>query len=697
MRILQILPELNVGGVETGTVDFANYLVQHGHDSVVISHGGSLVKRLTDGGSRHYPLAVHKKSLFTAFRMIKKVRDIILKEKIQIVHARSRVPAWIAYFACRKTEAHFITTCHGFYRNRIFSQIMGWPKMIIVPSEAIARHMIDHYKVPQDNLRCIPRSVDLNRFDYNIRKNKKDGSCVIAIIGRLTTLKGHPYFLQAMAKVVRHSPQAKIWIIGDAPVKKAEYKQELETLATRLGIRNNVEFLGNRQDIPELLSQVDVLCFSSIEPESFGRAIVEAQAMKVPVVATRVGGVVDIIDDGITGLLVFPKEPDMMAEKVLYLLKNKSEAQKMTEAALEKIHQKFTLDHMAESTLAVYEELLQKLNILVIKISAIGDVVLVTASLKALRKKFPQARIYCLVGNDSKKILHQCPYLDGLIIYDHNNKDKSFLRLWRLGKKLREHRFDKVIDFQNNRKSHLLAFLSMAQERYGFKNKKWSNLLTHPLADVEQNIPAVEHQFQILQRLGIEYRPNTRLEMWPGKKDEEYIQRFFAEEWLANSKQIVGINISASAKWPTKNWPVDFITELCDKLALKNIRVILTGMEKDRPMAQFIQKNAKSKPSSSVGKTDILQLAVLIRRCQVYVTPDSAPLHVAAAVDVPIISLFGPTDHKRHVPPANKLIVNQIPMPCAPCYSDVCKIKTHECMKKITVDTILKQIETLLT
>lgn len=209
MRILQILPELNVGGVETGTVDFAKYLVENGHESVVVSNGGTLVAKLLNDGSKHYQLPVHKKSLGTAFRLVKKVREIILKEKIEIVHARSRVPAWIAYFACRKTQALFITTCHGFYRHRIYSQVMGWPKTIIVPSEAIARHMIDHYKISSENIRCIPRSVDLDRFNPDMRKIRHDGICTIAIIGRLTPLKGHPFFLQAMAKVVRQVPYAR--------------------------------------------------------------------------------------------------------------------------------------------------------------------------------------------------------------------------------------------------------------------------------------------------------------------------------------------------------------------------------------------------------------------------------------------------------------------------------------------------------
>ena len=152
MNVLQVIPELNVGGVETGTIDLAKYLVRHGHKAVVVSNGGELVFGLESLGARHYCLPVHKKSLWTMIQTVKALRDVILREKIDIVHARSRVPAWIAYFACRKTKAVFITTCHGHYKNRFFSQVMGWSKLVIVPSEVIGRHMIDHFDV-------LPRAI----------------------------------------------------------------------------------------------------------------------------------------------------------------------------------------------------------------------------------------------------------------------------------------------------------------------------------------------------------------------------------------------------------------------------------------------------------------------------------------------------------------------------------------------------------
>ncbi len=693
MNILQILPEMNVGGVETGTVDFANYLVKHGHKSVVVSAGGAMVEYIESQGTRHYSLAVHKKSLFTMIRMVKKLRKIIVDEEIEVVHARSRVPAWIAYFACRKTKAFFITTCHGYYKNRIFSQIMGWSKYVIVPSEVIGRHMIDDFKVSSSAIRCIPRSVNFERFNIKAkRKRDKEATCTIAIVGRITPLKGHLYFIKAMAKVVRTVPYAKIWIIGDVPPKKESYKRELEVLVRRLGLSKNVEFLGVRKDVPELLAQCDVLVLSTITQEAFGRVILEAQALGVPVVATKVGGVVDIIEDGKTGILVMPKDTEQMGSEVLRLLKDKSLVEGMVVAAKKKLVTNYTLERMAERTLEVYEELQSSLNILLIKISSIGDVVLATASVKATRKNFPKAKIYCLIGEESRKILQNCPYLDGIIVFDHKNKDKNFLKFLKLSRKLRKYRFDKIIDLQNNTKSHLLAFLSFARETYGYNNKKCGFLLSNPVKNPLQEIPAVQHQFQVLNMLGIPYKENNFLELWPSAQDKKYITGLLQTEWLSEKNKMVGINISASAKWKTKNWPIEQMASLCDILTSYNIRVILTGVEEDKELGMQLLALTKSKPAVFIGKTDVLQLAVLIKKCKVFITQDSAPLHIAAAMGTPIVALFGPTAPERHRPPARKISIIKKDLECSPCYNAFCKILTHACMRNITAEEVAKLV-----
>ncbi|MCK4883054.1 MAG: glycosyltransferase family 9 protein, partial [Candidatus Omnitrophica bacterium] len=256
--------------------------------------------------------------------------------------------------------------------------------------------------------------------------------------------------------------------------------------------------------------------------------------------------------------------------------------------------------------------------------------------------------------------------------------------------------FDVIVDFQNNRKSHLLSFLSFARESYGYNNGKWGRLLSHPVSDARKNLPPVAHQFQVLERLGIHYKGNAYLELWPSQHDKQYAQTLLDSEWLGNSPNIVGINMAASAKWQTKNWPIEYMIRLCERLTAKNIRIIITGMEKDKLLAQHFLSMTKSKPANFVGKTNILQLAALIKKCKVFVTPDSAPMHVAAAMQTPVVAFFGPTDSRRHIPPAKKIIVLEKKLACAPCYSSRCRILTHACMKDIHPDEVARAIESLI-
>ncbi|MDP3143170.1 MAG: GT4 family glycosyltransferase PelF [Candidatus Omnitrophota bacterium] len=690
MKILQILPALHVGGVETGTVDFSKYLIAHGHQAMVVSSGGELVKELENIGVKHYTLPVNEKSLFTIFKMIGKLADIIKKEGIEIVHARSRVPAWIAFFACKKTRTAFITTCHGHYTRHFLSRVMAWPKLVICPSNVIGGHMIENFGLPHERVRLIPRSVDLERFTYLSPGERNRQEFVVGIIGRITPLKGHAYFLKAMAKVVRQIPFTKIWIIGDAPVDKQSYRDELVTLARRLGLSSYVEFLGNRKDIPELLSRMNCLVLSTITEEAFGRVILEAQAAGVPVVATRVGGVVDIIDENESGLLVTPKEPEEIANAVIKILKDLNLTQKLAQNGRKKVEQQFTLKQMAERTLRVYEELLTLQNILVIKVGAIGDVILATASLRAIRNNFPAARIFCLVGKDSRQILQRCPYLTGMIIYDYQDNDKGYKGALNIARELRRYNFDKVIDFQNNRKSHLISFLSMAAERYGYDNKKWGILLNHKIKEGPLPLPAVDHQFRVLEMLDI--KPEDKyLELWPGEEDKDYIKELFDTEWLSEVENIVGINLAASERWLTTCWPIEKIARLCDEIANRNMRAVITGTEKEADLARELLQLVKSKPAIFVGKTTIMQLACLIKRCKVYISGDSAPLHVAAAMKVAVIGLFGPTSALRHMPPAEKFAVIKGKVDCAPCYKPNCR--NIKCMQAITVEEVLETIE----
>jgi lipopolysaccharide heptosyltransferase II len=498
-----------------------------------------------------------------------------------------------------------------------------------------------------------------------------------------------------MAKVAKVVPNLKLWIVGDAPASKEAYKEQVQVLTKRLGLWNATEFLGMQQDIPGILTNLDVLVLATTTHEAFGRVIIEAQASGVPVVATRMGGVIDVIEDGLTGLLVAPADPGAISEAVIKIFNDKELAFRLAENAYKKLKQKYNIETMVKNTLDAYRDALHNSKILIIKFSSLGDIILSSAAIRAIREKFLHThKINFLVGEAYKDAVLRCPYIDEVLVCDFRGKDKGISGLWRLGRSLRKRDFDLVIDLQNNRKSHILSFLSLSPRRYGYNNKKLGFLLNERIRDERPLLDPVTHQFRILRMLDIDSE-DKRLEIWPSKEDETFIDEFFASEWLKPAQKIVGINISASAKWLTKNWPIPRMARLCEELEKKDMRVVITGTERDSAQAELLVNTAKHvKIINACGKTTLNQLACLIKKCAVYISPDSASLHIAAAVGVPFVALFGPTDPRRHLVQAKNCILIDKGLPCSPCYKTKCK--SRECMETITPEEVLVAIDKLL-
>jgi len=696
MNVLQILPRLDEGGVETGTVDLARYLTMNGHKAVVISSGGRLVKKLHDVGARHYELPVGRKSLFTLVGVIPRMVDVIRKENIQIVHARSRVPALAGFIASRIANVQFITTAHGYYKKHLISRVMGLGRFVIVASNAMGYHMIKSFGVLQENIRLIPRGVDLNNFEYVNPGEKKNNPFVIGMISRISPIKGHSHFFHAISLVARKIPNLKVVVVGGVAKGKERYKEELDLLIRRLGLIEVVSFLGARDDIPKVLREVNLLVLSPVEQEAFGRAIIEAQASGVPVVATSVGGIVDVVKDNETGLLCTPQDPKDLAEKIVKVAKDKELQKRISQGARKSVEENFSLEKMADSTLKIYEELVNTKKVLVIKLSAIGDVILSVPSLRAIRNKYTDAKIKVLVGGASKDVLKKCPYIDEIIVYDYKGYDKGIGGFLRKSSFLRKMNFDISIDLQNNRRSHLMAAFSFIPLRQGYGKGKFGYLLNRKVKDVVKEKDPISHQAHLLKVLGVTME-DKRLELWPSRSDEEWADRFLGDAWVSSEQLLVGINPGASVKWGTKRWPLEAFARLCDMLSTElGARVIVTGTKEDSQIASELIGLCRNRPINAVGKSTLMQLSALVRRCRVFVTSDSAPMHVAAAMGVGFVALFGPTDPARHIPPNEKCIVIKKEMACSPCYSSKCMLG-HKCMKEITVEEVFKAVKRIVT
>lgn len=693
MNILQILPKLDVGGVETGTIDLTKELIKRGHKVIVVSGGGKLVRNLIEMGVLHIELPVHKKSPFTIMSSIKTLESIIKDERIDIVHSRSRVPNIIAFFAARRTGVKFITTAHGYYSNHFISRITGWANFVIVASSVIGRHMIQDFKVPYERVRLIPRGVDLDKFKFNTPSASSKSEYKIGVVGRITPIKGHGFFLQAIARVVRLFPKVKVLIVGEAPKDKPGYMEKLKALTEQLRIEKSIEFLGAQSDIPKIMSGLDLLVLPSIGQEAFGRVIIEAGASGVPVIATRIGGAMDIIEDGHTGILVRPGDILEMVNSIIMVLKDRELSKRLAVEARKKIEREYSLEKMTENTIKVYEDAYKKKNILVIKLGAIGDVILIVPSLRLLRNNFPDAHISVLIGAESKHILKNCPYIDELILYDKRGRDRGLKGLLKTAAVLRRKNFDMSIDFQNNRVSHFISWLGAIPERFGYDNgkSKLSFCLNKGIKYLKIKDTPLAGQFRILKNIKINtIGASTYLEIWPSKEDFLYIDNLLKDAWVNSSQALVGINIGSSPRWETKRWPLKNFAKLSDMLAEKDIRVVLTGSKDAMDIAKDFMKISATKPVNAVGCTSITQLGALIKRCRVFLTGDSAPMHVASSMGATFIALFGPTDPARHFEPTEKGIVIKKDLKCGPCYKSKCK--RNICMENISVEEVYKLI-----
>ena len=699
MNILQVLPELNSGGVETGTIDFAKGLIKHGHRAVVISNGGRLLKDLLAIGGVHYQLPVHEKSPFAILSVVDKIKDIIKNERIDIVHARSRVPAISAFFAARSSGVPFITTCHGYYSKHIFSKIMGWGKFVIVPSNVVARHMIHNFKVPIERIKLIPRGVDLDKFTFtgpDDKKNKQEYA--IAVIGRITPIKGHIYLIRAISKVARIIPNIKVYIIGNPPASKPKYKQELEVLVKRLSLSRHVEFSGDSDNIPDRLRGIDLLVVPSVGEETFGRVIIEAQASGVPVIASRIGGIVDIIKENYNGVLVNPRDYSALAEAMLKVIKDKELQAILSANGRSYVEKHFTLETMYDSTMKVYKEAIESFNVLVVKWSALGDIILSLPALKAIRERFPKANIALLTSRQGIEIAGRFSYIDNFFVTKNLRGINGIFELLEIASELRRFRPDLVCDLQNNKKSHLVSFLSCAGRRLGYKSKKFDFFINEAVDGARETMPPIQHQFRLLEKLGINSIPETGL--FPiTEQESEYADNLIKESWAGKKQKIIGINFGASGRWQTKRWPLENIARVSDLLAGGNMRVFISGTREDSAQAKKIIMLSKSKPFDITGRTSIMQLTAFIKRCDVFISSDSAPMHIASLCKVPFIALFGPTDpgrHSQHSLPESssnsQLIYKKIK--CSPCYKPSCRHMS--CMKSITAEEIFAAVKKIL-
>ncbi|WP_315898694.1 glycosyltransferase family 4 protein [Siccirubricoccus deserti] len=365
--VLQVLPALVAGGVERGTLEIAEAVIGAGGRALVASAGGPLVGPLERLGARHVTLPLASKNPARMLANARALTALAREERVGIIHARSRAPAWSALLAARRSGAHFVTTYHGTYNEgfpgkRLYNSVMARGERVIAISDFIAEHIRARHATPAARLRIIPRGVDPRSFDpaavtparlaalrtaWGVPADRP----VVVLPGRLTRWKGQGVLVEAMARL---GGDVVALLVGEGG-----YRAELAARIAALGLEGRVLLPGHAEDMPAVLLLADVVVHASTDAEAFGRTVIEAQAMARPVIAADLGAPRDTVAEGETGWRVPPGDPAALAARLATVLALPPEARATIGArARAAVLARYTTAAMQASTLAVYRELL---------------------------------------------------------------------------------------------------------------------------------------------------------------------------------------------------------------------------------------------------------------------------------------------------------------------------------------------------
>ncbi len=367
--VLQVIPALNAGGAERTTIEMAEALSANGWRALVVSEGGELEGALAAAGGVLVPMPVRSKNPAVLWANSRRIRRLIDEEGVDIVHARSRAPAWSALWAARAAGAPFITTYHGAYSGRSklkrwYNGVMARGDVVIANSSYMRDRIIERHDADPNRIRVIPRGVDLDKFDPDIVTPARiaaareafgvapgDDRPIILLPARLTFWKGHEVALRALAEL---DVDAHLVFAGDGDGGDA-----ILEIAAELGLGPRVLFPGYVADMPAAYAAADLALAPSTLPEAFGRTAAEAQAMGVPVIAAAHGGALEVVADGVTGWLVPPGDADKLSAAIGRALALSPEQKAaMGAAGRTRIASLYTARALQDATMRVYQEVL---------------------------------------------------------------------------------------------------------------------------------------------------------------------------------------------------------------------------------------------------------------------------------------------------------------------------------------------------
>ena len=379
LKGLQVIPKLGYGGAETGCFDIAHYLFENNCSSFLITNGGPLTKFINKKKVKYIRLPVNSKNPIIMLLNTILISVIVFFYNIDIIHARSRAPAWSCFLASKITRKKFVTTFHGTYNfkskiKKFYNSIMLRSDLIIAGSNFIFSHIKENYKEYLNNSKkflVIFRGINIDYFDasttlteeedklfksWNLEVEKK----TILLPGRITEWKGHEMFIEAMNKInIQLGHKSFKAVILGSDQGRDLYKKKLIRLVEQYRMNDQIKFVDHCENMPLAYKISDLIVSTSIEPEAFGRIAVEAQSMEKPIIASNLGGSKETIVNNKTGILFDAGDSDDLSKKIIEFFNfDKSTIEQMGKEGRKNVSAKFNVEKMCFSTYSEYKKLI---------------------------------------------------------------------------------------------------------------------------------------------------------------------------------------------------------------------------------------------------------------------------------------------------------------------------------------------------
>ena len=379
LKVLQVIPKLGYGGAETGCFDIAHYLFENNCSSFLITNGGPLTKFINKKKVKYIRLPVNSKNPIIMLLNTILISVIVFFYNIDIIHARSRAPAWSCFLASKITRKKFVTTFHGTYNfkskiKKFYNSVMLRSDLVIAGSNFIFSHIKENYKEYLNNSKkflVIFRGINIDYFDasttlieeedklfksWNLEVEKK----TILLPGRITEWKGHEMFIEAMNKInIQLGHKSFKAVILGSDQGRGLYKKKLIRLVEQYRMNDQIKFVDHCENMPLAYKISDLIVSTSIEPEAFGRIAVEAQSMEKPIIASNLGGSKETIVNNKTGILFDAGDSDDLSKKIIEFFNfDKSTIEQMGKEGRKNVSAKFNVEKMCFSTYSEYKKLI---------------------------------------------------------------------------------------------------------------------------------------------------------------------------------------------------------------------------------------------------------------------------------------------------------------------------------------------------